>query len=42
MSPTYQNSIETVAYVEIANTSQMRGLRKFGQIPIVFGYGNSQ
>ena len=40
--PTYQNSAETVAYVETANTSQMRGLRKFGHTPIVFGYGKSQ
>ncbi len=42
MSPTYQKRAETVAYVETANTSQMRGLRKLGQRPIVFGYGISQ
>jgi hypothetical protein len=35
--PTYQKRSETVAYVETANTSQMSGLRKFGQMPIVFG-----
>ena len=37
-----QNSSETVAYVETANTSQMSGLRNCGQRFIVFGYGNSQ
>src|SRR5438046_1479300 len=41
-SPTYQNSAETVAYVETANTSQMSGLRNCGQIPIELGYGKSQ
>src|SRR5271170_327798 len=38
----YQNSNETVAYVETANASHTRGLRKFGHIFIVSGYGNSQ
>jgi hypothetical protein len=42
MRPTYQNTIETVAYVETANTSQMSGLRNCGQRPMVLGYGNSQ
>ena len=42
MRPMYQNTIETVAYVETANTSQISGLRKFGHSAIVFGYGNSQ
>src|SRR6476469_3042575 len=37
--PMYQNRAETVAYVETANTSHIRGLRNCGQIPIVFGYG---
>ena len=41
-SPTYQNSSETVRYVETAKTSQISGLRNCGQIPIVFGYGSSQ
>src|SRR6476619_805600 len=40
--PTYQNSSETVAYVDTANTSQMSGLRKFGHSVIEFGYGISQ
>src|SRR6266567_5141305 len=42
ISPTYQNSSDTVAYVETANTSHTSGLRKFGSIAIVLGYGNSQ
>src|SRR5215203_3864499 len=42
IKPTYQNRSEMVAYVETAKTSQIRGLRNCGQIPIVFGYGNSQ
>ena len=37
-----QKSSETDPYVETAKTSQMSGLRKFGQSVIVFGYGNSQ
>ena len=40
--PTYQNSSETVKYVETANTSQISGLRKFGHMLIWFGIGNSQ
>src|SRR5581483_4174638 len=40
--PTNQNSADTVAYVETANTSQMSGERNWGQMFIVFGYGNSQ
>src|SRR5437868_9426927 len=40
--PTYQKTSEMVPYVETANTSHTRGLRKFGQIDIVFGYGKSQ
>src|ERR1700679_4023039 len=40
--PMYQNTIEIVAYVETANTSQASGLRNCGQTFIVFGYGNSQ
>src|SRR5262249_48692153 len=37
-----QNRNDTVAYVEIANTSHISGLRNCGHTPIVFGYGNSQ
>src|SRR6185295_4877067 len=40
--PTNQNIADTVAYVETAKTSHINGLRNCGQIPIVFGYGNSQ
>src|ERR1035437_5486448 len=40
--PTYQNSSDTVAYVETANTSHTSGLRKFGCTPMVLGYGNNQ
>jgi hypothetical protein len=39
ISPTNQNSSETVPYVETAKTSQINGLRNCGQIPIVLGYG---
>src|SRR5262245_45073780 len=42
MRPTYQNTTETVPYVETANTSQMRGLRNCGHRLIEFGYGKSQ
>ncbi len=35
--PTYQNSIETVAYVDTAKTSQTSGLLKFTHIPRVLG-----
>jgi hypothetical protein len=42
MSPVDQNRSDTVPYVDTAKTSQMSGLRKFGQSVIVFGYGNSQ
>jgi hypothetical protein len=37
-----QNNSETVAYVDTAKTSQISGLRNWGQIPITFGYGKSQ
>ena len=40
MRPTYQNSTETVPYVETANTSHSRGERKFCQMPFEFGNGN--
>src|ERR1035437_6060793 len=41
--PVNQNSAETVPYVETANTSQIRGLRKFCHMfRSVFGTGNSQ
>src|SRR5258708_25143690 len=39
---TYQKSIDVVAYVETAKTSQMRGLLNCGQVPIELGYGMSQ
>src|SRR6185503_20696129 len=42
MSPTYRNVLETVRYVEIANTSHTSGLLKFGQMSRQFGYGTSQ
>src|SRR5438552_5370242 len=42
IKPTYQNSSDTVAYVETAKTSQTSGLLNCGQMPIAFGYGNSQ
>src|SRR6266403_3045436 len=41
-NPMNQNSAETVAYVETANASHTKGLRKLGHIFIVSGYGNSQ
>jgi hypothetical protein len=37
MSPTYQKSSETVAYVETAKTSHISGLRNCGHSDIVFG-----
>ncbi len=37
-----QNRADTVAYVETAKASHTSGLRKFGHIFIVSGYGNSQ
>src|SRR5262245_50682369 len=37
-----QKSADTVAYVEMANTSHISGLRNCGHTPIVFGYGNIQ
>src|SRR5262245_24027083 len=40
--PTNQNSSETVAYVETANTSHTSGLLNCGHTFIVLGYGNSQ
>src|SRR5690606_21126054 len=40
--PTYQNSSETVKYVETANTSHSSGLRKFGHICIWLGIGSAQ
>src|SRR3954471_19137603 len=42
ISPTNQNSSDTVAYVETAKTSQISGLRNCGQTPIEFGYGSIQ
>src|SRR5579864_5728595 len=42
ISPTNQNTADTVAYVETAKTSQTSGLRKFGWTVVEFGYGNSQ
>src|SRR5664279_2048745 len=42
MRPTNQKRAEIVAYVETAKTSHIRGLRNWGQRPIVFGYGKSQ
>src|SRR5262249_60233959 len=42
MSPVYQKQIEIVRYVVTANTSQMRGDRKFTQRYRQFGYGTSQ
>src|SRR6202035_5785732 len=41
-SPINQNRSETIAYVETAKQSHTSGLRKFGHIFIVSGYGNSQ
>src|SRR5581483_225729 len=40
--PRYQNSSDTVAYVETAKTSQTSGLRNCGCTVIVFGYGRIQ
>src|SRR5579864_2587655 len=40
--PVYQKMSETDPYVPTAKTSQMSGLRKFGQSVITLGYGNSQ
>jgi hypothetical protein len=37
----YQNSRETVKYVETANTSQRSGDRNWGQIEFAFGIGNN-
>src|ERR1700694_2293079 len=37
-----QNRSDTGAYVATANASQTEGLRKFGNIFIGSGYGNSQ
>src|ERR1700694_3848255 len=42
MRPTNQNSSETVAYVDTANTSHTSGLLNWGHTPIVFGYGTIQ
>src|SRR6267154_1601379 len=41
-NPMNQNSADTVAYVDTAKASHTRGLRKFGHIFIVSGYGKSQ
>src|SRR5512138_1769202 len=41
MRPRYQKRNETVAYVEIANTSHGSALLKFGQTCVVAGYGMS-
>ena len=35
----YQNKTDTVKYVETANTSHMSALRKFCQMPQLFGIG---
>src|SRR6266849_4541710 len=40
--PMPQNRNETVKYVDTANTSQISGLRNWGQTPMVLGIGNSQ
>ena len=37
ISPTYQNSSETVKYVETANTSQISGLLNCGQTDMLLG-----
>src|SRR5262245_6129950 len=37
-----QKSSDTVRYVDTAKTSHTSGLRKFGHMSIVFGYGSSQ
>ena len=37
--PVYQNRTDTVKYVETANTSHMSALRKFCQMPQLFGIG---
>ena len=37
----YQNKIETVKYVDTANTSHNSGERNCGQNPLKFGKGNS-
>src|SRR6187200_408552 len=39
-SPTYQNSTETVKYVETANTSHISGERNCGQSAFDVGIGN--
>ena len=39
INPVNQNRMETVKYVETANTSQSSGLLKFGQIAYWFGTG---
>ena len=41
-SPTMKNTVLMVRYVEIANTSQTSGERKFGHRNRSFGYGRSQ
>jgi len=42
MSPMYQNTSDTVMYVETAKKSQRSGLRKFGQRLIWLGIGAAQ
>jgi hypothetical protein len=39
-SPTMKKTVLTERYVEIANTSQTSGERKFGQSSRWFGYGS--
>src|SRR5712664_4572242 len=39
--PVYQNSTDTVKYVETANTSHISGERNCGQTEFAFGIGNS-
>src|SRR5579875_1253211 len=42
INPTYQNTSDTVPYVDTAKTSHSSGLRGCGHSHIEFGYGNSQ
>ena len=39
ISPTYQNTSDTVKYVVTANTSQVSGLRNCGHMPKFTGTG---
>ena len=42
IKPMIKNTVETVKYVPIANSSQMSGDLKFGHRPRSLGYGSSQ